>query len=221
MTAVRQASQDAEETSPPPPWDRRSLNLPNLITISRLLLAFVLFALIDAGSWWLLSAVIFLVAATTDFLDGYLARAYGMVTVLGRILDPFVDKIIVCGAFIFLLSEPDCGITAWMTFLVIAREMFVTSLRSVLEQQGQDFSAKWSGKLKMVVQCTAVTVCLLSLSPGFRSWITDHVMSWSQFELWRAALLWGMVALTVYSGLEYMVRGFGMLRRTQRGVADG
>ncbi len=215
MTAVRNAHQEGEGRCPPPPFDRRSLNLPNLITLSRLLLACVLFVLIDLDGWWRLSAAIFLVAAITDFLDGYLARAYGQVTVLGRILDPFVDKIIICGSFIFLLAQPSCGITPWMTFLIVAREMFVTSLRSVLEQRGQDFSAKWSGKVKMVAQCTAVTVCLLSLSPWFQG-IVSRVMSESQFELCRKLLLWGTVAVTVYSGVEYVVRGFLMIQRDQQ-----
>ena len=76
---------------------RQSLNAPNIITLSRLGLAIVLFLLIDINGWWRAATAVFVVAATTDFLDGYIARKYGLVTVLGRILDPFVDKIIICG----------------------------------------------------------------------------------------------------------------------------
>src|SRR5688572_3148906 len=82
---------------------RDALNLPNLITISRLFLSFVLFALIYIQDYWFTAAVLFVVAASTDFLDGYIARKYGLITTLGRIMDPFVDKIIICGAFVFLL----------------------------------------------------------------------------------------------------------------------
>ncbi len=196
--------------SPPAPLDRRSLNVPNLLTLSRFLLAIVLFALIDWDGWWRLSAAVFIVAASTDFLDGYYARKYGQVTVLGRILDPFVDKIIICGAFVFLLEHPQSGVTAWMTVIIIGREMFVTSLRAILEQHGRDFSAKWSGKVKMGLQCTAVPVCLLSLSPEFREMIGGGQVA-ALFDILRDIVLWVTVAVTIYSGAEYTVRGLRML----------
>ena len=199
-----------EATAPPAPLDRRSLNVPNLLTLSRFLLAIVLFALIDWDGWWRLSAVVFIVAASTDFLDGYYARKYGQVTVLGRILDPFVDKIIICGSFVFLLEHPQSGVTAWMTVIIIGREMFVTSLRAILEQHGRDFSAKWSGKVKMGLQCTAVPVCLLSLSPEFREMLGGAEMA-GWFDVFRDVVLWVTVAITIYSGAEYTVRGFRML----------
>jgi CDP-diacylglycerol--glycerol-3-phosphate 3-phosphatidyltransferase len=196
-------------TSPPraapAPIDRKSLNAPNLITLSRLLLAFVLFALIYIEGFWIESAVLFGVAAATDFLDGYIARKYGLVTTLGRILDPFVDKIIVCGAFVFLLEKSGAsGVNSWMVMAVIGREMFVTGLRSFLEQSGQDFSAVWSGKIKMALQCVAVVASLLSLSPHFK--LVES------FILTRDILLWLAVAITLYSGLAYAWRGFQMLR---------
>src|SRR5690606_21826952 len=111
-------------------------------------------------------AALFLLAATTDAVDGYVARRYGQITTLGRVLDPFADKIIVCGTFVFLLERhPLSGVTAWMVVIVIGREMFVTGLRSFLEQQGKDFSATWSGKIKMILQCAALTASLMSLDP--------------------------------------------------------
>jgi CDP-diacylglycerol--glycerol-3-phosphate 3-phosphatidyltransferase len=180
--------------------DRKSLNVPNLITISRLLLALVLFLIIGFGSAesGRLAAVLFLVAASTDALDGYIARRYGLVTTLGRILDPFADKIIICGAFVFLLEKSaQSGVNAWMVMIIIGREMFITVLRSFLEQQGKDFSAKWSGKIKMVLQCAAVTASLLSFSAG----TPDPTL-----VLVRDVLLWLAVAATIYSGLVYVVR---------------
>lgn len=192
--------------------DARSLNWPNAITLSRFVLSLVLFVLIWLDGYWQTSAVVFIIAALTDFLDGYLARKYGQVTVLGRILDPFVDKIIICGSFIFLLAWPKSGVTAWVTFVIVAREMFITQLRAFLEQRGTDFSAKWSGKIKMVVQCAAVPLCLLSLSQ-------DFLASWKSFSsettllLLRDVTIWATVAITVYSGVEYSWRAFQILRR--------
>jgi len=196
------------------PIGSESLNLPNLITLSRLLLAVVLFWLISYNGYWLTAAALFVVAAATDFLDGYLARKYGQVTTLGRILDPFVDKIIVCGAFIFLLEkkvslEPNIevwsGVSAPMVVLVISREMFVTSLRGFLEKHGLDFSANNIGKVKMVVQCMAVTGSLLSLSPLVRERIPHFLLA-------RDVMLWIMVAVTAYSGIAYVFRAMKMLK---------
>jgi CDP-diacylglycerol--glycerol-3-phosphate 3-phosphatidyltransferase len=207
---------DAASTAPSSkvdPLHPDALNLPNLITVSRLVLALVLFVLIYIHGYWVSAAVVFLLAAATDALDGYLARKYGTVTALGRILDPFADKIIICGAFIFLLDKKVVtgtgalwsGVNAWMVIIVVGREMFVTSLRGFLEQQGKDFSASLSGKLKMVLQCVAVTASLLSL---------DGSLATPGFFLVRDILLWLAVAVTVWSGAIYAVRAVTMLRGT-------
>jgi CDP-diacylglycerol--glycerol-3-phosphate 3-phosphatidyltransferase len=183
-----------------------SLNLPNLITGSRLILAFVLFGMISSGGWWLTSAALFVFAASTDALDGYIARRYGQITVLGRILDPFVDKMIVCGAFIFLMGSPggsESGVTAWMVIVIIGREMFVSTLRGLLEKEGKDFSASVSGKAKMALQCVAVTASLLSLSPQ---------MDYSWMIPVRDGLLWLAVGVTAWSGWIYVVRGATLLK---------
>lgn len=194
-----------------PAIDARSLNLPNAITLSRFVLALVLFTLISFNGYWQTAAIVFVVAALTDFLDGYLARKYGQVTVLGRILDPFVDKIIICGSFVFLMAWPKSGVTAWVTFAIIAREMFITQLRAFMEQRGTDFSAKWSGKIKMGFQCLAVPLCLLSMSPEFLSnW--GSMISESQLIRLRDFSIWATVAITVYSGVEYSWRAFHILR---------
>ncbi len=140
-------------------------NVPNQLTAARLLLSIVLFVLI-ALHYYLAALVVFVVAAGTDWLDGFWARRYGQVTNLGRILDPFVDKIIICGTFIFLVAEPASGVAAWMAVVLVGRELLVTALRSYLEGEGADFSASMSGKLKMVVQCLAAVMCLLALYLG-------------------------------------------------------
>lgn len=200
----------------PAPIDRRSLNVPNAITLSRLVLSVVLFAMIGYPSMWLTAAGLFVVAAATDFLDGYFARKYGQVTTLGRIMDPFVDKIIVCGAFIFLLEKKvmvdvdgvrqtiGSGVNAWMVLVVIGREMFVTSLRGFMEQHGIDFSADKTGKAKMALQCVAVTVSLLSMS-----WLFAPYRS---FELLRDVILLAMTLFTAYSGVAYFARAMRAIR---------
>src|SRR5207248_10883257 len=104
-------------------------NLPNQLTAARAGLAIVLFAFI-ALHWWLWCLVVFALAALTDYLDGYLARRQGLTSTLGRNLDPLVDKILVCGAFIFLLPIPNSGVTPWMATVVVARELTITVLRS-------------------------------------------------------------------------------------------
>ena len=203
---VAGANTVSDESDRPGDW----LNIPNLITISRLLMAVVLFVLIEANGWWKTATALFLIAAATDFLDGYIARRYGLVTPLGRILDPFADKIIICGSFVFLLSDggtdAKSGVTAWIVVVVLAREMFVTSLRGFLEKRGQDFSAALSGKLKMFLQCAAVSLCLLSMDTEIRERFADLVLI-------RDITLWTAVAITVISGVEYSIRATKILRR--------
>jgi CDP-diacylglycerol--glycerol-3-phosphate 3-phosphatidyltransferase len=134
------------------------------------------------------------------------------VTKLGRVLDPFVDKVIICGTYIMLAAEQLAadqwyGITGWMAVVVVAREMLVTALRSSIEQAGGDFSAKWSGKWKMVFQCLAVgaaMVCLMNHQAhnGVPAWLF-----WTQL-----VSAWLAVLITVYSGVEYIVAAAKFLR---------
>ena len=167
------------------------MNVPNGITLARFVLAIAVFALIGVDMP-LIALWVFIVAASTDWVDGWWARKYGQVTKLGRIFDPFVDKVIICGAFVFLVAEPDSGIVPWMAVLVIAREMLVTSLRSFIEQTGGDFSANKPGKWKMVLQCVAVGLSLLSLHRAGK-----------EVLMLRDVSIYAAMALTVYSGGIY------------------
>lgn len=180
----------------------RVLNVPNQLTVLRLLLSVALFVLI-ALEYYLASFFVFAVAAGTDWLDGYWARKYGQVTTLGRILDPFVDKIIVCGTFTFLAAVPGSGVAAWMAVLIVGRELLVTALRSFLEGEGADFSAVMSGKLKMLIQCVAALVSLYGLyyGPPYPS-----ALEWT-----LAISVWAAVVMTVYSGAAYVYRAFVLL----------
>jgi CDP-diacylglycerol--glycerol-3-phosphate 3-phosphatidyltransferase len=195
-------------------------NVPNAVTVSRLALAIVLFVLM-AREQFAASLAVFLIAAGTDWVDGYWARKYGQITQLGRILDPFADKLIVCGAFIFLAASPQLadgspasGIEAWVAVLVMAREMIVTALRSLVESKGGDFSAKWVGKWKMVFQCAAA-----SFGIGQVMWYdaTPRALvdlpSWVTWGL--TVSLWTAIVLTIWSGVGYIVAATRMLRNAE------
>jgi len=185
-------SASAEEQS-----DKRILNVPNQITAARLVLAVFVFALISFQVY-LPALALFIVAAATDWVDGFYARRYGQVTKVGRVFDPFVDKFIICGAFIFLAVEPNSGIVAWMAVVVMSREMLVTALRSFIEQSGGDFSANMSGKLKMVFQCVAVGASLVTLM-----YVQDNVPGWLKWTL--LVSVWLAVLSTIQSGIGYVV----------------
>ena len=187
-------------------------NLPNQLTFLRLILSVVLFGLI-VWEHYLTSMWLFIVAAGTDWLDGYYARKYNEVTTLGRILDPFADKVIVCGTFIFLMAVPEMGkaafgLRAWMVVVIVGRELLVTALRSFIEDRGSDFSAKMSGKLKMVLQCVAAGVCLFYLS--YDKPQTEHAANWCWWLM--VASIWSALILTVYSGIVYVRAAVRLLR---------
>lgn len=200
-------------------------NVPNVLTTARLILSIICFVFLTFD-WYLTSLVLFAIAAGTDWVDGFWARRYGQITQLGRILDPFADKIIICGTFTFLAAVPpvfnkhgldssSSEIWAWMAVVVIAREMLVTALRSFFEEHGSDFSAKWSGKWKMVLQCAAVALSL------WRLWYYDFDAangSWqagppAQVVTWALRLVvWAAIALTIYSGWVYVQRALSLLK---------
>ena len=188
-------------------YDRRTVfNVPNQLTSIRLVLAIVLFVLIAYG-YYLVGMWVFIVAAGTDWIDGFYARRYNQVTTLGRILDPFVDKIIICGTFISLAGLEGSGLARWMAVVVVGRELLVTALRSFLEQQGADFSATLSGKLKMVLQCIAAAVSLYALSYAA---IADRP-EWLGQTL--TISVWAAVVLTVVSGVAYIFAATKLLRQ--------
>ena len=182
-------------------------NIPNRISATRLLLSLVVFALIPLQFYWL-AFWVFVVAAGTDWIDGWYARKYDQVTQLGRILDPFCDKILICGAFILLAVEMNSGfawyekIAGWMAVLVTGRELLVTVLRSLIEGSGGDFSAKMPGKLKMWFQCIAVGVALVVLALKAEG-LDQAIPVWLSIAL--VVFIWAAVISTVHSGLLYVV----------------
>lgn len=188
----------------------------NRITIARGFVAAVLCVLLhllavgDAhdATIWMVAFVLFVVGAATDMLDGYIARHRGEVSVFGRIADPFVDKILILGSGIFLVSIP--GITAvlpaWVVAAILAREMLVTALRGAIEGRGVNFQAGRSGKIKMVLQCLAIGGAMLYGAGA--GWVSTRIVG--DLTLVRL-VVYAAAALTVVSGIDYSVRACRLL----------
>jgi len=177
-------------------------NLPNQLTGLRFLLSFVLFYLISQ-ELWLASLLVFIFAAFTDWLDGHLARTQNMQSSLGRNLDPLVDKVLICGTFIFLIpvGTTEGWLPPWMVTVVVARELLITGLRNFIEQKGVSFGADFLGKLKMILQCAALISIFINLMN--LEWINPTFGFYA-----RAALIYGMLAATLFSGLQYLIKAF-------------
>ncbi len=191
------------------------LNLPNRITLGRLALAIIFLALLSQYHHrtplpWLLdlSVGIFIVAAGTDFLDGYIARKRGLVTPLGRVLDPFADKVLICGAFILFVGagfvdETGHNVTemgGWMVVVIVGRELLVTGLRGFSESRGISFAASMHGKLKMWIQSIAApAIMLLVAHEG--TWASG---SWASVT--KLILVWLTVIVTTLSAIQYLGR---------------
>lgn len=172
-----------------------NFNVPNTLSSLRLGLAIAVCILVELG-WYIPALTCFVVAASTDFIDGWYARKYDQITKLGRILDPFVDKAIIGGAMIALVGVPASGVAPWMATVVVFRELLVTSLRGMVEGSGGDFSAKQMGKWKMVLQCAAIIIVLLCLIQG----APNNLWLWTRF-----IAIWGAIVLTILSGIEYVM----------------
>ncbi|MAB82934.1 MAG: hypothetical protein CMJ24_05800 [Phycisphaerae bacterium] len=193
--------------------------IPNILTILRVVFAAGFFGALsfyrvpDTGVFWGNVAVgLFVIAAVTDALDGALARKWDVVSTFGRIMDPFCDKVLVLGAFVYLSGgrfmvkewfEEDrlltmaSGVYTWMVVVILARELFVTSIRGVAESQGVAFGSKASGKLKMILQSIAIPVVLFL------------VVNWPPtdfgWNLWICnSLMWITIAITIWSGIPYL-----------------
>jgi CDP-diacylglycerol--glycerol-3-phosphate 3-phosphatidyltransferase len=138
-----------------------NINLPNVLTLTRILLipVFVVLFVMPTPSRSLAAAVVFLIAALTDLLDGYLARRCGQVTKLGRLLDPIADKLLVLSALIVLVQVD--RVSALIAILIIAREVAVTGIRAIAATEGFIISAETTGKYKMALQVIAIVLLIL------------------------------------------------------------
>ena len=172
----------------------QNLNLPNILASFRILLApLMLWFMVDQSnslfqgwdsSWFdYFAALIFVIASITDFFDGYIARNWNQMTKLGSILDPLADKMLILAGLLGLMVLDRAS--AFAVFLILSREFFITGLRVVAVSEGKEVASTMSGKVKTVMQMIAI---------GFL------LMNWP----FATALLWLAVALTLYSGYEYI-----------------
>jgi CDP-diacylglycerol--glycerol-3-phosphate 3-phosphatidyltransferase len=212
---------------------KRVLNLPNMLTGGRLFLAVIFFGLLalcrrmpvaqgaEAGSITQrtvlldIAAAIFIVAAVTDILDGMLARRWNLTTDFGRIADPFVDKIIILGAFIFFLPM-DAFVRPWMVVVILAREILVSGIRSFAESKGIAFPAGLWGKIKMVSQSVTVVAVPIYLA----HYRPDIWILWLLKPILWICLGWA-VACTVISGLVYIPRAIEAIRAGEGRASPG
>lgn len=207
--------------------------VPNALTVLRLVLSLVFFVMLALVSiedhhqptlFLNLATVIYVIAASTDWLDGYLARKWQATSVFGRVVDPFVDKILVLGAFIYfagpgfsLISGSDwislSGVTPTVVVILLAREFLVTTLRSVAEGSGQSYGAAWSGKLKMVLQCVTIFVILVYVN--YRPELI-RVDAEAAARIFRDICVWGTVLVTILSAWTYLSRSVQLNRPAGR-----
>jgi len=195
-------------------------HVPNLITISRLALTVLFFALLNVHQsdtfvrqMWICFAV-FIVATLTDILDGYLARSWKVESAFGRVVDPFVDKILVCGAFVFFsstrfINEAELatfkdaaitGVAPWMAVVLVGREFLITGLRGLAEAKGIDFRADWSGKFKMFIQSFAIGAILVDVATSYNG----SPIGWVRIT--RDITIWTTLVVTVLSATGYVIR---------------
>lgn len=175
------------------------MNLPNKITLVRILLVPVVMMFLLTLQEWLALAV-FLLAALTDGLDGYIARKKRLITNMGKFLDPLADKLLISTVLIVLVQLQ--RLDAWMAILIISREFAVTGLRLVAAADGLVIAASRMGKLKTVSQIVAISLLILDNFP---------------FSRWGLPLadmaIWLAVILTVVSGIEYFLKNRSVLEQ--------
>jgi CDP-diacylglycerol--glycerol-3-phosphate 3-phosphatidyltransferase len=169
-----------------------TLNVPNALTVLRILLVPVLVvALLDQTSSPWLAAAVFALASFTDMVDGYIARARRQITTFGKLMDPVADKLLIIAALVVLVSQ--ARVPAWVAMVIIAREFAVTVTRLAATGQGVVISANWWGKAKTIVQVAAIFFAI-----GF-----------DPTPVGVDVLLYVAVAITVVSGIDYF---FGLRR---------
>lgn len=156
----------------------------------------------DIGVFLKISFWLFIVIAATDFLDGWLARRGNLVTAFGRIADPFVDKVLVIGAMVFLavMDWSRVWFPAWIVVVIVAREFLVTGIRGYVESLGMQFPADWFGKVKMVVQCTAIATVIGLFAFRWPAWCRDALAVMGHI------FVWGTLLTTVGSGTSYVLK---------------
>jgi len=188
------------------------LNLPNILTMTRIaaipLMAFILLSPSKSSGFW--AAVVFSLASITDWLDGYLARRMGIVTVFGKFLDPIADKLIVMAALIMIL--PFGHVPAWMVLVILGREIIITGLRGIASSEGIVIQASDLGKFKTIFQLVAIIGLLLHYDYNWFFGI-DHQLLQVNMHNVGMFFLWIATLLTVWSGVDYLARFIRIIAR--------
>jgi CDP-diacylglycerol---glycerol-3-phosphate 3-phosphatidyltransferase len=170
-------------------------NLPNSLTLLRIFLVpfLVVVLLTKFEGREFVGLGIFLVAAITDFFDGYFARRYGKVTRMGALLDPIADKLLMSAAFISLVEMDPVHVPAWIVVIIIGREFAVSGLRSIAAQQGVTIAASPLGKGKMISQVIAISLLILGATLG-------------ELRLTGKIALWAVMLFALASGVDYFIK---------------
>ena len=193
------------------------MNLPNSITLSRIctipLLVWILCSSHFSsthGTKELLASALFIAAAMTDGIDGYLARKRDQITTMGILLDPIADKLLIAASFIVLVQISPSLVPAWVAIVVIGREFFVSGLRSIAASEGFTIEASELGKFKMVVQIVAVVAVIWD-----HRWQEWTIYSHYIFPIhWIAyASIWFTVLVSLVSGIDYFVAFWSKIDR--------
>lgn len=171
------------------------MNLANKLTILRIFLVpiFMLFLLIDMPNGDYIAAVIFVIAALTDTLDGYIARSRNQITTFGKFMDPLADKLLVCSALIILVEMQ--RLSSWIVVLIIAREFAITGLRVLAASEGITIAASWWGKFKTSSQMFLIVVLLLN----------NYPFSLVRIPMNKIAVVLTLI-FTVVSGADYLIK---------------
>ncbi len=183
------------------------MNLPNILTLSRIAAVPIVVILLlfesRQNSFW--AAFVFTAAAITDWLDGYLARKWGIVTILGKFLDPLADKLIVMAALIMLI--PLDRVPAWAVFVILARELIVSGIRSIASSEGIVIAASELGKYKTIFQMVAIVGLLLHYH---YYWFFGVQADFLYPSLHNAGIFVFYISLflTVWSGADYFMKFF-------------
>lgn len=170
------------------------MNLPNKLTMARIIMVPIVMALMLSGHN-IAALVIFCVASVTDFLDGYLARKYSLVSSFGKIMDPLADKLLAFGALICFVQLG--VVSVWAPMIIIAREFFVTSMRVVAVSKGKVIAASWWGKIKTNVQLFAIIFALLL---------------YNNFAFVAGVLIWIAALFTVSSWVAYIFENISVFK---------
>lgn len=172
------------------------MNLPNKLTLTRILLVPVFMIFVSLGQYitpsynpryYLIAGFVFAVASFTDFLDGHLARKWNMVTDFGKFADPLADKMLVTAAMLWFVEIGQMA--AWMLLIVIVREFAVSGLRMIASDKGRVIAAGWSGKVKTASTMVCIVIMFLPIPP-----------------ILNTICVWVITLTTLYSGVEYFVQ---------------